>query len=74
MKNMNVKQIVFLILIFVIVWWLTYMFGADYSQGQDRKKFIFKPIEYYQEMWFWLGLIVSGGLVGALIYKLNKDN
>lgn len=73
MNKFSIKQYAFLLGLFLIIWFLTYHFGADFSQGQDRKKFIFRPIEYYQETWFWLGGVVSAAIVGYLMYKLRQD-
>lgn len=69
----KIKEYSLYIGLFLIIWFLTYQFGAEFARDGDRKKFIFRPIEYYKEMYFWIGLVVSGAFVGYLIYKLKKE-
>lgn len=74
MPKISIKQYAFLLGVFLILWFLTYNFGADFSQSQDRKKFIFRPIEYYQETWFWVGLLISTAFIGYFLYKIKQDD
>ena len=70
--KLNIKQWAVLIAVFLIIWFLIYYGVADYMQGQDRKKFIFRDISEYRENTLWVGLILSGGFVYLLFRKLRE--
>jgi hypothetical protein len=69
---MNLKQILFLVGIFLVIWFLVYFGLAEYMQSSDRKKFIFNPISYYRETTFWIGLLTGAAFAGFAYYKSIK--
>lgn len=65
----KIKSVIFYLIVFFIIWGIFRLFGPEYLQGQDRKKFIFKPIEYYYNTSNGAGIIIGLIIVGYGFYK-----
>ena len=65
----KLKVFGFYLIVFIVVFAISSWILPDYMQGQDRKKFIFHPISYYQTTAYVLGAIVALFFVGFGYYK-----
>lgn len=65
----KLKSLIVYLILFLLIWGLCRLFGPEYLQGQDRKKFIFQPIEYYYGTSNLSGIILGLIIVGYAFYK-----
>jgi hypothetical protein len=67
------KASVISLVIFFIVWGSISFFGPIFMQDGDRKKLIFRPISYYEDISSTLGIIIGLALAGYFFYKFIKE-
>ena len=65
----KIKSAGLYLVVFLIIWGVCRLFGPEFLQGQDRKKFIFKSLEYYKGTSSTAGIMLGLIVVGYGFYK-----
>jgi hypothetical protein len=67
-----VKLAFYSLAIFFITWGIVSFFGPIFMQDGDKKKMIFRPLSYYEDLSSNIGIIAGLIITGYFLYTFTK--